>query len=190
MLRGFACVLPLLASCMFIVGKDHRKVVREGDRWSAPARVGPARPIVASAPRGSGVAVTARWRGMCEVRGEHVTEYRVSRGADLKVWMCSDDGCEYIAVFGLLAAPVTLLVSGLITAAEVSSADDRTESKVAPLPPQRRPCDTPAAGLRVLVAAPGREPLIVTTDGDGAAFAELDDPIAAGQAMVQVAPRE
>jgi hypothetical protein len=70
----------------------------------------------------------------------------------------------------------------------VIAGDDRVETKSKPLPTKRGPCAQPGAGLRVLVAAPGREPIVALTDSAGRVYVELGDAAIALQATVQIAP--
>lgn len=181
-----------LSGCMFIVSKDRKSEVRRVEQWHDLVPLGQPVPQVAGQVRGSGVDVAVTWKQLCDITGDLVIEDRVHTGATVKVYdPCGgsgSDGCGYLLVFAVLAAPVTLAVSGLITAGVVAGADDRMEQRTQPLPTKRVPCDRPGANARVIVAAPGRAPIEVTMDDKGRAFVELGDPKVALLATVQLAP--
>ncbi len=184
-------VLPLLASCMFIVPTDKRTVTNEADRWDPPRPVG--RPELALEREVSGTALVLRgiWRRTCEQRGEHTTTSRVERTSRFTIWACSnDDGCMWMIFLGVMAAPVTLLVSGVVTAIDVKSTDDRMEQTVNALPVHTAPCDLPAKGWNLIVTAAGREPIAVTTDEQGTAHVDLGDAqLARTATVVPATPR-
>jgi hypothetical protein len=189
--RGIACTLALalvLPSCMYVAPKDKRSVVRSSEQWERPAP-GPAALQIQSHVQGTGVAVRAIWKRTCELRGERITEYRISRGASLEVEACTrDSSCLFLDVLGLFAAPVTLLVSGIFTAASVAGDKDRFETAAEPLPTRRAACDAPGAGLGVIVSAQGRDAMTITMDAGGSGYAELEDADVARRATVQLAP--
>jgi hypothetical protein len=185
MQRALVGVLPLLASCMFIVPADKRAVVNEQDRWNAPMPVGEPQLALAQEVRDTSLVLQGTWRRTCEQSGSHVKTLRISREAKFKVWVCGGDkSCEVMLLVGIFAAPVTLLVSGLITAVDVRGADDRTEEQVSALAPHRAACDLPAKGWNLVVTAPGRAPIPVTTDERGVARVELGDAQLARAATV------
>lgn len=186
--RVLACTLALslawLPGCMFVVPKDRKAVVSRTERWRDPVQLGDAMLSVQSGARGTGVAVRVTWQRTCESRGDLIVEHRISKGAGLKVW---DGDSAYIALLGLMAAPFTLMISGIATAASIAGSEDRAETTAEPLAPRRNACDAPGAGLDVVVTAPGRGAVTVTTAPDGTAYAELGDVAAALHATVQLA---
>lgn len=110
---------------------------------------------------------------MCSFTGDRIIEQRISTGATLKVYdWCDGDGCEYVYIFAILAAPVTLAVSGIITGIVVATADDRTATKVQVMDVRQGPCDAAGANIPLLVSPAGQEPQVITTDPAGRARIE------------------
>lgn len=188
-----AAALLALAStgCMFIVPKERKTEIRRVERWNDPLRIGQPVPQIAGQARGTGVDVSVIWKQLCDITGDLIIETKIHSGATLKVYdPCGgsgSDGCGYLLIFAVFAAPATLVVSGLITLAANAGDDDRIEQHAQPLPTKRAPCTQPGANLRVLVVAPGRDPIEALTDAHGRAYVELGDPNAALQATVQLA---
>lgn len=176
---------------MFIVPADKRTVVNEQNRWEAPQPIGRPELALEREVRDTVLVLRGIWRRTCEQRGQHVTTARVSREATFKVWACSGDkSCGYLLFFGIFTAPATLLVSGVFTAIDVKSSDDRTVQEVSALEPHRSRCDRPAKGWNLIVNAPGREAMFVTTDAGGLAEVDLGDAqLAQTATVVPATPR-
>src|SRR5687768_15912154 len=177
-MRAIAIVLGLLLpGCLLVVPKDRRTEIGRSEHWLAPEPLGQPTAAIIAHPRSGGVDVTVTWKQLCQFHGELVIQHKHSRGATVKVYdWCRDssDGCALATVVSLFYSPVTLLVSGLITAGTIAGDDDRLETTRQPIG-RRGSCETPGANLTLVVAAPHRDPITVTTDATGRARAEFGD---------------
>lgn len=182
MLRLFCTLTALSTGCYFGI-KEETRIIHHGDQWQQPIEIGTAIPIVEGHQRGTAVEVRVTWKRMCEYRGVRVGDHVVTRRGALK-WMSALGRDGWII---LLFEPIILPVSALTTAIRLTGDNTRVTRHTLPLPPRRGPCDSPGAGFAVIVAAPNRDPITVTTASDGRAYVELGDESLARFATVQLA---
>lgn len=189
MLRAIACLG--LSACLFVVTKERSDPLDQSVVWGAPVMVAPPIPVVSSQQAGTAVDALVVWRTVCDTPGTVTTRYRTSRHASLAFVPESSGGGNPIAIiaFAILTAPITLPISGIVTMIRLAGDDDRITTQPHAAPPKREPCDLPAAGVQVLVSAPGRDAVTVMTGPDGRAHAELGDATAAQTATVTLVPR-
>jgi hypothetical protein len=102
-----------------------------------------------------------------------IVEYRMTRTAGLASWGSGNLGgcgpCLAAVVVVLLAAPITMTVSGIVTAIAVSGDDPPPRREVASQTPQRLRCDAPGDQFRVRATSHGRPPIEATTNAEGQA---------------------
>lgn len=177
---GAVALLIALPAC-FILPETSRTQVRSYEYVSPLKEDAPARPEVQVTPRGFALDVAATWRRTCTAWRYHIVEYREETTAHLWAMDCSD--CGKGLVVGLLFAPVTLLVSGVVTGIIVAQSDATMRREVKGYVPERTTCDAPAAGVRLRAAVAGRPDIPITTDANGRALVQLPPPTAADAAQ-------
>jgi hypothetical protein len=180
-LVGAVALCVALPACL-ILPETERTQVRSYEYVSPLKEDAPARPEVQVTPRGTALDVSASWRRTCTAWRYHIVEYREETGARLWAMDCSGD-CGKGLVVGLLLAPVTMLVSGVVTGIIVSKSDATTRREVKAYVPERSVCDAPAAGVRLRAAIAGRPDIPATTDEYGRALLQLPPPTAADAAQ-------
>lgn len=144
---------------------------------------------VAARPRAGGLDIAVTWKRPCSFTGDRILEQRIETGATVDFYgpdSCTGE-CGILYVFSIIAAPITLGVSGIVTGIKVARTDDRFVTKVQPLPLRHGTCEEAGANVDVVILSPGSEPRRATTDAAGRARIELADDTAAAQARVELA---
>ena len=122
--------------------------------------------------------MSAQWRRTCTAWRYNIVEYREETSARLWAMDCSGDCGKGLAV-GLVVAPLTLLVSGVVTGIIVSESDATNRREVKAYAPMRSVCDAPASGFRLRAVVEGQLEVPATTDGEGRAWIQMPPPGAA-----------
>lgn len=186
--RGTAALALVAASGCLILPETERTEI---GHYTHESDVKATRPIpaVAVRPDGPSLHVQAEWKRTCTQWHSEIVEYREKKVAglgDMDVWASCSGDCGKALLVGLLVAPITLAVSGLITAIIISKSDSTTRREVKSRSPVSGPCDAPGAGFRLRVSVRGMPDVAAVTDADGRARIDLPAPTAAsaGQAIV------
>lgn len=188
--RGLPLVLAAVLPGCFILTKDTLTEKEHVDNWQKTP-VSERKLTYGGKATGSVVEVFAIWEQLCDFRGERVTTFDRHTGARFyAVDLCggSGDSCLYGLFFEVLAAPITIPISGIITGITVAVSSDDTVVKTSSLPSHRGSCAVVAPNITLSVGSPGHAPAIVTTDAKGHGFVELGDVAAAEQAEVTLVP--
>ena len=168
--RCGAIALVTVASGCIIVPKTGKTEQRRYHHDSSPKPDGEPVPEIAARPSGPALEVYARWRRTCTIWRSHIVEYEVKRSAGMESIGCSGgEGCLVVAVVALALAPVTMPISGIITAVSLSGEEPTTRREVASRQPFQVSCDAPGANFRLRATRPGQPPVHVTTDAAGRA---------------------
>jgi hypothetical protein len=188
MVRGrcaAALALSALAGGCFIVPETQQHEIRRYTHQS-DVKTTRARPSLHVRTEGRFLDVQADWRRTCTVWNSEIVEYRVETTAGLdgldNMGSCSGD-CGYFVVGILVLAPITLLISGIITGIIVSGSHDTTRREVESQTPVSNRCDAPGAGFQVRASVRGQPDVAAITDTEGRARLVLPDPTAATAAQ-------
>jgi hypothetical protein len=186
-LRGIALLLCASTSaCFFVVPKTKTRTSRtweerDNQAWAQPAQLTAEIESVA----GATVSVHAHYTGNCVYDRVVHTEKRRWRGASFKVIDCGGSDCGYAYAFGLLAAPITIPVSALITWGAIAGDETTTIVETERKPMIQQGCTADAAGVAVTVVGAGQE-VPATTDAQGRARVQLRDEATARSVTVHV----
>src|SRR5262245_54900362 len=113
--RALLVVLGGLASAgCLIVPTTRRQVVRTSEEVVREGNEDAGALVAEALARDRAVEVRARWRHTCLTR--QVLEYETRKSARLWIMNCDSGGddCMWAYLYAGLAAPVTLLVSGIV----------------------------------------------------------------------------
>jgi hypothetical protein len=98
---------------------------------------------------------------------------------------CHGGGCGYLFVFAIIAAPITIPVSALITYGSIAGDETETIVETERRPMVQQGCTADAAGVAVTVVGAGQE-VPTTTDAAGRAHVQLRDEATARAVTVHV----
>lgn len=182
--RPIACLVAasLLAQGCLILPETTQTEVGSYTHDSAP-EVSQVRPVVQVRPAGPALDVSAHWARTCTVWRSHIVEYRTDKEATFELLDCSGRDCGYVYLFALLVAPLTLGVSGIITAIVIKSSRSSIRREVKSFVPLSSACDAPAPDVRLRASVPGRPDVSAVTDAAGRARIDLGDPGSAAASL-------
>ncbi|HLU69035.1 MAG TPA: hypothetical protein VKZ63_22285 [Kofleriaceae bacterium] len=174
-----------------IVPKTKKTAVRTYDHNSPLEPDGEARPVVTVQPSGPSLWVQAHWLRTCTSWRSHVVEYRVEKTSGVEGPGSLGGGgcgeaCLVVAAVILVAAPLTLLVSGIVTAVVVNKSKPQRRKEVESFTPQRFRCDAPGAGFRLRAVVHGIGEVAAVTDAMGQTRIDLPPGGAARPTTVYV----